>query len=151
MPTASFSLAVELPIDAQAFLEAFTLERVNAELGPFVRMTTPAGWARRPIIEWPAGRQLFSSWILLFGLLPIDRHRFSLQAILPGEGFLEDSSSLTNRHWRHERRVTPIDGGCRVTDRVEFECRLPLLGALLRPVYHGVFRWRHRRLASAYR
>ena len=145
-----FSLSTDLPVEAAEFLGTFNLQRVNAELGPIVKMTAPSAWAGRPILEWTAERQLFSSWILLFGLLPVDRHHFRLQEILPGEGFLEDSSSFTNRHWRHERRVTSIDGGCRVTDRLEFECRVPLLGVLLGPIYHAVFRWRHRRLVALY-
>jgi len=38
----------------------------------------------------------------------------------------------------------------RVTDRVEYESRLPLWGSLLKPVYELVFRHRHRNLGKAY-
>ena len=47
----------------------------------------------------------------------------------------------------HERRLEPVAGGTRVTDRIEFEPRLGALGPLFRPVFHAVFRHRHRRLA----
>jgi hypothetical protein len=150
MRNTSFTRSIDLSVEAGEFLDTFTLHRVNAEMRPLVRMTSPAAWSNRPVTDWPAKQQLFASWILLFGLLPIDRHAFYFQSIVPGEGFAEDSSSTMNRHWRHQRRVTPMPGGCRVTDSVEYECRLPLLGALLKPVYVLVFRQRHRNLKSVY-
>ncbi len=54
---------------------------------------------------------------------------------------------LSQRLWEHERTLEP-DGAsaCRVTDRVLFEPRLPVPGALMRPVLLAVFRHRHRRL-----
>jgi hypothetical protein len=150
MGQVSFTRSSELQVDAGVFLSHFTLDQVNAELHPLVRMTAPDEWSGRPIVEWPANQPLFTSWILLFGVLPIDRHAFCLRSVSPAEGFDEDSSSTMNRYWRHQRRVTPIEGGCRVTDRVEYESRLPLWGSLLKPVYELVFRHRHRNLGKAY-
>ena len=150
MGQVSFTRSSDLPIDAGVFLSRFTIDEVNAELTPLVRMSAPAEWIGRPIVEWPEKQRLFTSWILLFGVLPIDRHAFCLRSVEPAEGFFEDSSSTMNRYWRHRRRVTPIEGGCRVTDRVEYESRLPLWGFLLKPVYELVFRQRHRKLRAAY-
>ena len=137
----------EFRFDAGAFMAGFTLADVNRELGPWVRMTVPDAWEGRAISEWPVGEELFVSWILLLGVLPIDRHVFGMTELRPGRGFDEQSRSLVNRYWKHTRDVVPINGGCRITDEIEFECRLPLLGYLLRPVYAGVFWWRHRRLS----
>lgn len=150
MKTREFRESVDLPVPAQAVLDNLHLAGVNEELRPLVRMTCPAGSEKRPIFEWPAGQTLFASWILLFGVLPIDRHSFFLERIEPGRGFHESSSSLTNRSWKHRRIVETTPEGCRVTDTVSFECRLPLLGALLKPVYRMVFRHRHRVLKRRY-
>ena len=142
-----FEIHSDLPIDADAFLGAFDLRAVNYELGPLVRMTAPAAWRERPIVDWPSGERLFVSWILLFGFLPIDRHVFGLEEVWPERGFSEVSTSTSQRSWRHVREVVALpDGrGCRVTDRIDFQPRLPL-GAAVLPIYRAVFAWRHRRL-----
>lgn len=140
----------ELAVGAKAVLATLTLEGVNAELRPLVRITAPAQWAKRPLAQWPMREHLFSSWILLFGVLPIDRHTFMLHSVSPDAGFEEASSSLINTRWRHERTIVAIEGGCRVTDRVGYRCRIPLLGYLLKPVYQLVFRHRHRTLRARY-
>jgi hypothetical protein len=123
---------------------------VNAELRPWVHMTAPGAWKSRPLIEWPAGRQLFSSWVLLFGFLPVDLHFLCLERIDPERGFDERSSSFSNRFWQHSRSVVPCEGGCIVSDRVEYASRLPLLGAILLPVYRAIFDSRHRFLRRKY-
>jgi hypothetical protein len=69
-----------------------------------------------------------------------------LLAMTPGQGFLECSSSLLHREWIHERRLAAVPGGTEITDRVHYQCRLPGLGLVLRPVIRFVFRHRHRRL-----
>lgn len=131
-------------------LADLTMAGVNAELRPLVRMTAPEAWAARAIVDWPARRRLFSSWVLLLGVLPIDRHRFYFEAIHPGRGFVERSSSATNTEWRHTRTVVETAGGCRVEDTVTYRCRVAVLGRLLSPVYKLVFRHRHRRLRALY-
>ena len=49
------------------------------------------------------GERLFRSWILLFGVLPIDYDDITLVSIEPGRGFHERSSMLSMRVWEHER------------------------------------------------
>lgn len=123
---------------------------VNAELGPWLKMTAPPPWDDQPIVDWPAKTALFSSWILLFGVLPIDKHTFYLQSTDNATGFDERSSSIINRLWQHTRTAQPTDCGCTLTDTVTFECRLPLFTALLRPVYRLVFQRRHNYLRRCY-
>lgn len=141
-----FQVQSTLRVPAEVLVDGLTMESVNRELAPLVRMTAPPEWRRCPIDRWEEGRLLFRSTILLLGLLPVDRHAFRLERILPGEGFLEASSSWMNREWRHERRILRAPAGCTVTDRVEVTGRLPWLTALLMPFYRLVFRRRHARL-----
>jgi hypothetical protein len=130
---------------AGVWARAVTWEGVNAELWP-IRMTAPAEWRGREIGSVPCGVPLFDSWILLFGVLPVDLHRFRLESLGPGLRFQEDSSSLVNRQWRHQRVIEPDGTGCIVTDRLEIVPRFAPLGFLLAPVYRLVFWNRHRKL-----
>lgn len=146
----SFTVSSALAISAHRFWTDSTLADVNAELAPWVRMTAPKAWRRKPLRLWPCGKPLFRSWILLFGLVPVDIHQFYMKAMHLQGGFDEQSTSLTNRYWHHTRVVAPRDDGCQVTDEVRFASRLPLLGELLLPIYHGIFRSRHRVLRRKY-
>jgi ligand-binding SRPBCC domain-containing protein len=129
----------------QVWARAVTWAGVNAELWP-VRMTAPPEWRDRDIGSVPCGQPLFQSWILLLGVLPLDVHHFRLESVGPGFRFQEDSSSLVNRQWRHQRIVEPESDGCVLTDRLEIAPRFALLGFLLAPVYRLVFASRHRKL-----
>jgi hypothetical protein len=121
-------------------------ERINFEMAPVFRMTVPRGLDRLDLDGAEPGR-LGRSWILLFGLVPVDYDELSLERIEPGRGFLERSTMLSQRLWEHERTIEPHDdGGCTVTDRVAWEPRLPVPGRLLRPLFGAFFRHRHRRL-----
>lgn len=113
---------------------AISPQGVNREFRPWLRMTFPAN-AGDFTETWQPGQRLFRSWILLFGVLPVEYDDLAFAEIEPGRRFLERSTMLTQRVWEHERIVEPTPGGCRVTDRVRF---VPRLGALL-PVYEAVF------------
>jgi hypothetical protein len=145
-----FKITSELAIDADAFWSACSMQSVNWELAPLVRLTSPSDWESRPIREWVGGRNLFRSWFLLFGFLPVDRHSFGLQETPQGLGFRESSSSWMNKEWHHERTILPNGPGCTVVDRVAFASRIPLVDACLRPVYQLIFRHRHRRLRKSH-
>ena len=119
---------------------------VNAELAPLLAMTFPARWQRLTADAVAADRPVFRSVILLFGIVPIDVHSVGFASMEPGSGFLERSSSLLHSSWIHERRLVPVGGGTRITDRVHFRNRLPIPGAMTVPLMRFVFRHRHRRL-----
>jgi ligand-binding SRPBCC domain-containing protein len=150
MTVCRFSQSSDVSVAVEDVLATITLSGVNAELWPLVQMTAPSQWANTPLAQWPEKQELFKSWILLFGVLPIDRHAFCLQSVMPGRGFVETSSSTVNAQWNHTRTVTPIAGGCRVTDTVAYQSRVSLLGYLLRPTYQLVFWWRHRRIRAKF-
>jgi ligand-binding SRPBCC domain-containing protein len=148
---AEFTFEVSSVVPAhpdQVWARVSTIEGVNDELMPLARMTLPrqyAGMRLDPAIV-PLGERAFRSWILLFGVVPIDFDDLTLLRIEPGRGFLERSPMLSQRVWVHERSLEPVDGGCRVTDRIRFEPRLPVLGPVLLPVFRFFFHHRHRRL-----
>ena len=103
-------------------------EGINFEMAPLFRMTVPRGLDDLDLATVEPGR-LGRSWILLFGLVPVDYDDLGLERIEPGRGFLERSTMLSQRLWEHERTIEPLaGGGCTVTDRVAWEPRLPLRG-----------------------
>jgi hypothetical protein len=119
---------------------------INDELRPLMRMTVPRGLPDFGLDGPPPGR-IGRSWVLLFGCIPFDYDDISVVRVEPGRGFLERSSMLSMRVWEHERTLDPVGADrCRVTDRLTWEPRLPLPGALLRPLIHAIFKHRHRRL-----
>jgi ligand-binding SRPBCC domain-containing protein len=130
----------------EVWQRATSAEGINDEMRPWFRMTVPRGVGTLDIDSVEPGR-LGRSWLLLFGLLPVDYDDLTLARVEPGRAFLERSTMLTQRLWEHERTIEPLgEGGCALTDRVAWEPRLPLPGALLRPLIAAVFRHRHSRL-----
>jgi len=122
---------------------------INDELMPLMRMTVPAG-AEDFGLDLPEPGPVGRSWVLLFGLIPFDYDDIELVRIDPGRGFLERSRMLSMRLWEHERTIEPRgENSCQLTDRLAWESRLPLPGALLRPLIRAIFRHRHRRLRRA--
>ena len=126
-----------------------TFEGINHELGPVLRMTAPASVRSLDPADVVLGERIFRSWVLLFGVLPIDFDDLTLVALEPGVGFHERSRMLSMRVWEHERRLTPAGDGCRVADRLSFEPRVPGSGPLLERIVRATFSHRHRRLRSA--
>jgi hypothetical protein len=144
---AEIRLSSHLPAAPEAvWTRAMSAEGINDELGPLLRMTVPRGLGDLDLAEVEPGR-LGRSWILLFGLLPVDYDDLGLERIERGRGFLERSTMLSQRLWEHERTIEPaLGGGCTIADRVAWEPRPPLPGRLLRPLFASLFRHRHRRL-----
>lgn len=121
-------------------------EGINAELGPLLRMTVPRAAESLDLATLEPGH-LGRSWVLLFGLIPVDYDDIGLERIEPGRGFLERSTMLSQRLWEHERTIEPVgDGVCTIADRIAWEPRLPLPGRLFRPLFGAFFRHRHRQL-----
>lgn len=124
-----------------------TFEGINDELRPLMRMTAPARVRALDPAEVVLGERIFRSWILLFGLIPIDYDDLSLIALEPGRGFHERSTMLSMRAWEHERWLEADgDGRCRLSDRLSFEPRVGFAGPLLEHFIQMTFRHRHRRL-----
>lgn len=143
---AEFSIGSRLRAEPAAVWErAMSAEGINAELGPWMRMTVPRGLESLDLHRLEPG-PLGRSWLLLFGLVPFDYDAIGLEWIEPGRGFLERSTMLSQRLWEHERTIEPDGEGATLVDRLAWEPRLPLPGGLLRPLIAATFRHRHRRL-----
>jgi ligand-binding SRPBCC domain-containing protein len=120
---------------------------INDEMRPLMRMTVPRGLGDFGIDSVEPGVKIGRSWVLAFGLIPFDYDDLTLVRIEPGRGFLERSTMLSQRLWEHERTIEPEgQGACTIVDRVAWEPRLPLPGALFRPLIGAFFRHRHARL-----
>jgi len=106
---------------AEAWSWMTSVEGISTELAPVVRMTVPKSSTSLLPGDVATGERLFISWVLLFGLFPIDRMEFTLSSVDVGRGFVEESPTLTMRRWRHERSLAAGDGGTVLTDRLTFE------------------------------
>ena len=87
--------------------------------------------------------------MLLFGVLPFDRHVLMFADIGP-DGFVETSHSLLQQAWKHERSVRDADGGCVVRDIVTVTPRIAFIQPLANAIVAKVFRHRHKRLKLLY-
>lgn len=134
---------------AQVWAHATSFEGINADLWPLVRMTAPRELRGIGLEQVVLGERLCRSWLLLFGVIPIEYDDLVVAELEPGRRFLERSRMLTASVWQHERVVTPVDASsCTVTDHVSFLPRSALLRPVLGLVVPVVFRHRHRRLVS---
>jgi hypothetical protein len=125
-----------------------TIQGINHELGPWMRMTAPRG-TELSVQAVPLGRRWFRSWILLLGVLPFDYDELCIERLDAPAGFLERSRMLSAPVWEHERTLEALPGGgTRVTDRVRFLPRLALAGRIHRAAIAAIFRHRHRRLRA---
>ena len=146
-----FSICSRLAAPAQeVWRQASTMAGVNRELWPLARMTCPGGRSRLDDPSVVLGERLFRSWILLFGLIPVDYDDLTIVALEPQGGFLEDSTMLSQSRWQHRRSVHAIEGGCSITDHVEFVPRVGPLGRLYQAVFQFAFRLRHRNLKKQF-
>jgi ligand-binding SRPBCC domain-containing protein len=124
-----------------------TPEGITAELMPLMRTTVPDGLSPLDLDSIELGKPIGRSWVLLFGFLPIDCDEIKLVELSPPRGFVERGRLLSQRYWRHERTIEPLeDGGCVLTDRVAWRPRLPVPPGTLTPGFRASFRHRHRRL-----
>ena len=121
---------------------------VNAELLPWLRMTMPPGTGDMRLEEAPLGVPLFASGVLFLGVVPVDVHRFQLEGVTRGRGFVEQSTSWTERSWRHERVLEPRGNGerCLLVDRLAFVPRVGVMAKLLVRIVDATFRHRHLQL-----
>lgn len=128
--------------------DLLTMESVNYELSPLIKMTAPKRWRKFSIPEWETDKKLFDSVILLLGVLPIDLHHMTMKQVSE-QGFVEHSTSLMNSYWQHKRDITTSNNQVTVTDEVSFKSRLPFVSLVVKPMYKQIFLHRHKRLSNA--
>ena len=144
----NFESSLRAP-QTEVWRHASSMQGVNHELMPMLRMTHPpeATDLTSPLLK--IGETAFISTLLLFGVLPIDRHHLMLEGVYE-HGFDERSWSWTQKIWIHQRRVIADGSGTRVTDELEFEPRLFFAAPVLRSIIRGVFEHRHKRLREKF-
>ncbi len=141
----SFTVSSLLAAPAErVWAHASSFVGVNRELWPLARMTYPAAMARLTPEAVPLGETAFRSWILLFGLVPVEYDDFRLVELVPGGHFSEVSRLLSMLEWRHRRSVAPSGAGCILRDEIAFAPRWRLLGPAQLLAFRLVFRLRHR-------
>jgi hypothetical protein len=124
-----------------------SIEGVNHELRPWMRMTVPRGARDLNLEDVELNRPVGRSWVLALGVIPFDYDDVTLVERGPGMRFLERSPMGSMRLWQHERIVEPRgDGASAITDRLTFEPRIPGSSRLVRGIVERIFRHRHRRL-----
>ena len=139
----SSTLAASAP---EVWRHASSMRGVNLELVP-IRMSYPTGMAE--LATPPLGTPVFTS-TLWFGAIPFDRHRLTFVEWDDGTGFVEDSTSILHRRWRHHRVITPLGTGCVLTDVVDVEPRLPATEQMTGWLVTQVFDRRHAVLTTVF-
>ncbi len=143
----SFEIATDLAAPPETVWQRVTTPQgINDELLPLMRMTMPRALRGVTIGDISVSENLGRSWLLAFGLIPVDYDDLTIAELEPGRRFLEQSTMLTQSRWRHERIVEALGSGCRVTDRLAWQGRARALGALFGLAVPILFRHRHRRL-----
>ena len=122
-----------------------SVEGIDDEMAPLLRMTFPRGMRALPSDAFVAGQRLCRSYLLLLRVLPVDWSDLTLVELEPGRRFLERSPMFSMAFWQHERIVTPSAQGTTVVDNLAFCPRL-LPRALVRASVALFFRHRHARL-----
>lgn len=131
----------------EVWRHAASMEGVNRELFP-VSMSYPSDRADLSA-DPPLGEPAFTSTLKL-GPVPFDRHQLTLVEWEPGVGFLEDSTSIIHRRWRHRRSIRSTSTGCVVTDVVDVEPRLPGAERITAWLVGRIFDRRHAVLAAEF-
>ena len=100
-----------------------SISGIVTEMAPIMKMTAPASSTQLADVTLKLGEPLFRSWVLLYGVIPIDRSDLTLISIDPGKGFVEESPMLSMKLWRHQRSISPAGSGTILTDQLTFQPR----------------------------
>lgn len=147
----SFEIASELAAKPETVWQrVVTPAGINDEVLPLMRMTMPRHLRGAMIDQLPLRQRVGRSWLLLFGVIPVDYDDLALAEVEPGRRFLEQSTMLTQSRWSHERILEPHDDGSRVTDRLSWEGRTKAFEMLYGVAVPVLFRHRHRRLRKRF-
>ena len=151
MPPIGFGTFPLTGADARAAVEtALELGFRHIDTAQWYDNESDVGGGDRPA-DVVLGQPWFRSWVLVLGLVPYDRMHIT-PVVLDADGrrFVEESTMLWMRAWRHERFVEAVDDGCRLTDRLTPTPRIPGFGPVVRAFVRVLFRHRHRRLRARF-
>ena len=124
-----------------------SLKGLTAEMLPLMRLTAPKGF--KTLSDIYPRKNDFRSWVLLFGILPIDHTDLNLKSLTPLKGFVEESKMASMKYWRHERTLISVSPKqTRVIDELTFEpVRFAQLSAMTVKMF---FQHRHKRLKKMF-
>lgn len=134
---------------ARVWERIITAEGINDELRPWMTMSMPRGRRDLTVESIPVGVSIGRCWLRLFGIIPFDYDALTIVELRSGRAFVEESTMLSMRRWRHERTLEPVDdAGTLIRDRVTFELRSPLriLTPVVSTIIRKLFEQRQRRL-----
>jgi hypothetical protein len=151
---------------AQVWSGVTSFVGVNQEFFPILRMTCPDP-SMRLTPDLVSAKPLFRSWLLLFGIFPVEFDLLCITKVMENQFFEENSSMGFMSEWNHQRYLSDgsqgkdRDGGNKegginlnrgtvVTDRLSFRPRIPGTGWLLTWIVKLLFWYRHRRLRQLY-
>lgn len=141
---------IDCPID-RVWDCVTTQEGINAETGPYLKMTMPRQFKGQSIADVAPGTHIGKSFLLLFGILPIGVDDITITRIEPGRLFREESAMTGMRIWVHHRTLKPVGNKTIVTDEISLAPQAPLglipgWGRLITWVLSAFFAHRHRNL-----
>lgn len=148
MPSFTISSLVKKEIQ-EVSSELLTMKGVNYELMPLIRMSMPPDHLSKSIVKWPVGSVIFTSTVFLFGIIPVDKHKFRLVKT-DQFGIEERSTALSNLEWNHLRQITHTNEHTEISDVVEFKPILQISGYFMLPIYKSIFKHRHKRIMKKY-
>lgn len=117
---------------------------LRREMRPWLWMSIARGIRNLQDLQVQPGTPLFTSWLWLFGVLPLGTSRLTLLALEPGRVFVEQSPMTGMRLWRHARSLHLQNDGTRVVDQLTVDPLLPAL--VVRAFLQLFFTSRHRAL-----
>ena len=157
-----------------------TMKGVNKEFFPLLYMTSPD--SNLQISSSLVGiSPLFRSWLLLFGIFPIEFDLISFIQVKEEEKFEEKSSMLLIKEWNHKRdlyilsndnqnndslntlnndqkndlemdqKINETENKTLIVDRLSFIPRIPGTGFILSFIIKSLFYYRHWRLRMIYK
>jgi ligand-binding SRPBCC domain-containing protein len=135
----TFETRVSAPVD-EMWAWSTSFRGVALEMAPVLKISVPKKLKNIVDSGAASGRPLCNCWFLLLGIFPIEMSHLTFVEFEPGRRFLEQSPMFSMRLWRHERIVTAVGGGTRVTDNLEFS---PRFAAPLVKWFVGLF-FQHR-------
>lgn len=130
-------------------------DTLREEFQPWLHLSAPDGIESLANLDIVPDQPIFTSWMWLFGVLPIGRSKVTLKELTPGVGFVEESPMTGVRYWRHERRIHANNGGTLLDDEVTVvpypfaSLRTRLLVSLLFKHRHKVLKARCRKIPAA--
>lgn len=151
MAEGEIRLAVALAAPAErVWAHATSIDGVDLELRPWLRMRFPRHLRGRRIDEAETGVRLGRCWMLLFGVVPVEFDDLGFVEI--GRlRFFERSRMATLALWEHERSVEPAGAGaCVLRDRVRWRPRRLIPEPLVRMIVRTLFTHRHEQLAGRF-